>query len=351
MQHPFLKNKNFIPYVITWLLITAVFGFALYNFYELSWQAALVDSIIFHTLFMGLGLAYWFNVRYSSFDKSQIVNQMASHLAAAAISILVGVFLFKLIIMSLVHDEYYEEFLDASIPLRAALGVLYYAIVVLIYYLILYYDDLNQKSKRQSQLETMLKSSELEMLKSQINPHFIFNSLNSISSLTIIAPERAREMVVKLSDFLRYSLGKENDQMNTVEDEINNIMLYLDIERVRFGERLKVEKEVSDQVKGMKLPNLILQPLFENAIKHGIYESLGEITIELKARREGSLLKIEVSNEFDPQAVSRKGKGIGLKNVRERLSLIYGVAQLVEVHKTDRIFTVRLDIPQIETEV
>ncbi|NVK85073.1 MAG: histidine kinase [Cytophagia bacterium] len=350
MQHPFLKNKNFIPYLITWVLIAAIFGFALYNFYGLTWQTALIDSLVFNALFMGLGLAYWFNVRYSTFDKSQMANQVISHLAAAAISILVGVFLFKLIVTPLVEEEFYDEFLTDSFPLRGALGVLYYAIVVLIYYLILYYDDLNTKSQRQAQLETMLKSSELEMLKSQINPHFIFNSLNSISSLTIIAPDRAREMVVKLSDFLRYSLGKENDQMNTVEDEINNIMLYLDIERVRFGERLKVEKEILDEVRGMKLPNLILQPLFENAIKHGIYESLGEITIQLKAWKEANLLKIEVNNEFDPNAVSRKGKGIGLKNVRERLTLIYGVSQLVEVQKTDRIFTVRLDIPQIETE-
>ena len=350
MQHPFLKNRNFIPYLVTWVLIAAIFGFALYNFYGLTWQTALIDSLVFHALFMGLGLAYWFNVRYSSFDKSQMINQVISHLAAAAISILVGVFLFKLIVTPLVEEEYYEEFLTDSFPLRGALGVLYYAIVVLIYYLILYYDDLNSKTQRQAQLETMLKSSELEMLKSQINPHFIFNSLNSISSLTIIAPERAREMVVKLSDFLRYSLGKENDQMNTVDDEINNIMLYLDIERVRFGERLKVKKEVAEEVSGMKLPNLILQPLFENSIKHGIYESLGEITIQLKAWKEGKLLKIEVSNEFDPQAVSRKGKGIGLKNVRDRLALIYGVSQLVDVHKTDRIFTVRLDFPQIETE-
>jgi sensor histidine kinase YesM len=346
MQHPFLKNRNFIPYLGTWLLVAFVFGLALYNFYGLDWQTALLDSLVFNALFMGLGLAYWFNVRYSTFDKSQLVNQLVSHLAAASISIVVGVVVFKFIILSLIHDEFYEEFLTSSVPLRGALGVLYYAIVVLIYYLILYYDDLNTRSKQQAQLETMLKSSELEMLKSQINPHFIFNSLNSISSLTLIAPDRAREMVIKLSDFLRYSLGKENDQMNTVEDEINNIMLYLDIERVRFGERLRVEKELSDEVKHNKLPNLILQPLFENAIKHGIYESLGEITIQLKAWREGSLLKIQVSNEYDPEAVSRKGKGIGLKNVRERLALIYGVSQLVEVSKTDGIFTVRLDIPQ-----
>ncbi|MBO6494095.1 MAG: histidine kinase [Roseivirga sp.] len=346
MQHPFLKNRNFIPYITTWVMIAAVFGFALYNFYGLTWQTALIDSLVFNALFMGLGLAYWFNVRYSTFDKSQLINQVISHLAAAAISILVGVFLFKMIVTPMVQEEYYETFVKDSMPLRGALGVLYYAIVVLIYYLILYYDDLNTKSQRQAQLETMLKSSELEMLKSQINPHFIFNSLNSISSLTMIAPDRAREMVVKLSDFLRYSLGKENDQMNSVEDEINNIMLYLDIERVRFGDRLKVEKEVAEDVKNHKLPNLILQPLFENAIKHGIYESLEEITIQLKAWKEANLLKIQVSNEYDPNAVSRKGKGIGLKNVRERLSLIYGVSQLVEVSKTDGIFTIRLDIPQ-----
>ncbi len=350
MQHPFLRNRNFIPYVITWLLITAIYGFALYSFYGLNWQTALIDSTVFHLLFMGLGLAYWFNVRYSSFDKSQIVNLVASHLAAAAISIVVGVVLFKFLITQLVQEEYYDEFLTASVPLRGALGVLYYAIVVLIYYLILYYDDLNTKSQRQAHLETMLKSSELEMLKSQINPHFIFNSLNSISSLTIISPERAREMVVKLSDFLRYSLGKENHQMNTVDDEIKNIMLYLDIERVRFGERLKVESNISEEVKHLKLPNLILQPLFENAIKHGIYESLGLVTIGLKAWKEAGLLKLEVSNEFDSNAVSRQGKGIGLKNVRERLSLIYGVSQLLEIHKADGIFTVRLDIPQIETD-
>lgn len=350
MQHPFLRKNNFIPYLITWMLIIAIYGFALNNFYGLSWQTALIDSVVFHLLFMGMGLAYWFNVRYSSFDKSQLVNMVVSHLAAAAISIVVGVVVFKFLITNLIHEEFYDEFLTASIPLRGALGVLYYAIVVLIYYLILYYDDLNAKSQRQAHLETMLKSSELEMLKSQINPHFIFNSLNSISSLTIISPERAREMVVKLSDFLRYSLGKENDQMNTVDDEINNIMLYLDIERVRFGERLKVEKELSDDVKKLKLPNLILQPLFENAIKHGIYESLVLITINLKVWKEGNVLKLSVSNEYDPNAVSRKGKGIGLKNVRERLALIYGVSQLLEIQKTQGIFTVRLDIPQIETE-
>lgn len=132
MQHPFLKNKNFIPYIIAWLVVAGVYGFALYSFYGLSWQNALEDSLVFHLLFMGLGLAYWFNVRYGSFDKSQFFNQVISHVAAAAISIVVGVFLFKTLMNLFEHEDTYAEFLQASYPLRAALGVLYYAIVVLI---------------------------------------------------------------------------------------------------------------------------------------------------------------------------------------------------------------------------
>jgi LytS/YehU family sensor histidine kinase len=196
----------------------------------------------------------------------------------------------------------------------------------------------------------MLKESELEMLKSQINPHFIFNSLNSISSLTITAPDRARSMVIKLSDFLRYSLDKENHQLNSLEDELKNLLLYLDIEKVRFGDRLKVETDVPEEAMTCTLPNLILQPLFENAVKHGIYESLEQVTIKLNASLEGTILRITVSNEFDPNAVSRKGKGIGLKNVTQRLNVIYGVPKLVFTEKSDQIFTVRLDIPQPNTE-
>ncbi len=347
MDHPFIKNNNIIIYTLLWVLMWGVFTFALDFFYEFDFAHASVDSMVFNLLFYGVGIAYWFNVRYSSFSKSELFNLVISHFAAAAISVAIVVFLSQAILKTIYTDEEYLIFLRGSLPWRAALGLLYYAIINLVYYLILYYDDLNEKSTKQSQLESMLKSSELEMLKSQINPHFIFNSLNSISSLTIISPEKARSMIVKLSDFLRYSLGKENDQMNTLNDEVNNIMLYLDIEKVRFGERLSVSTDIHAKCKEMMLPNLILQPLFENSIKHGIYESLEKINIELKAECDAGLLKVSVSNEYDPNAVTKKGKGIGLQNIRDRLRLIYGITQGVFIHKTDRIFTVRLEIPQL----
>ncbi len=351
MNHPFIRNKNIIIYTIIWLVISTLFAFALFFFYDFEPRIAAIDSLVFNGIFYGLGLSYWFNVRYSSFEKSQMLNLVISHVAALVISIALAVFLSQSVLRRIPSDEEYSVFLKDSIPWRAALGLMYYSIIILVYYLILYYDDVNQKMKERSQLETMLKSSELEMLKSQINPHFIFNSLNSIASLTIISPEKAREMVVKVSEFLRYSLGKENDQMNTVEDELNNIILYLDIEKVRFGDRLAIEKEVAKDCLSSTLPNLILQPIFENAIKHGIYESLEKVTIKLKTWQDQNILKIEVSNQFDPNAVGKKGKGIGLKNVSERLRLIYGVSQLVFTEKTDNLFTVRLDIPQIATEV
>lgn len=351
MNHPFLKNKNILFYLAAWLVIAAAFAFALYYFYEFSVDEALADSLIFNGLFFGIGLVLWFVVRYSSFDTSQLINLIVSHLVAAAMSISLVIFVTNTALRSLfVPDEEYLEFLNQSIPWRAGLGVMYYSVIILVYYLIRYYDDLNQRMQEQSQLETMLKESELEMLKSQINPHFIFNSLNSISSLTITAPDRARAMVIKLSEFLRYSLGKENDQLNTLEEELNNLLLYLDIERVRFGDRLQIETEVDEDTKACTLPNLILQPLFENAIKHGIYESLEQVTIRLKAILDGNILRVSVQNEYDPNAVSRKGKGIGLKNVTQRLQVIYGVPKLVFTEKNEEIFTVRLDIPQIDLE-
>lgn len=351
MNHPFLKNRNILIYTAIWLAIAACYALALYYFYDFEVNQALSDSLIFNGLFYGLGLIFWFVVRYNSFDASQLLNLLASHFASAGLSIALAVFLTNAVLKGIMGaDDEYTKYLGDSIAWRSALGVMYYSVIILVYYLIRYYYDLNERMQQQSQLETMLKESELEMLKSQINPHFIFNSLNSISSLTITAPDRARSMVIKLSDFLRYSLGKENDQLNSLEEELNNLLLYLDIEKVRFGDRLKVETEVAEEAMTCTLPNLILQPLFENAVKHGIYESLEQVTIRLKAVRDGDILRITVSNEFDPKAVSRKGKGIGLKNVTQRLKVIYGVPKLVFTEKTDSLFSVRLDIPQINLE-
>jgi len=185
------------------------------------------------------------------------------------------------------------------------------------------------------------------MLKSQINPHFIFNSLNSISSLTLSTPEKAREMIVKMSDFLRYSLVQENEQI-TLKDELDQINTYLDIEKIRFGDQLIFESAVDAECLNGQVPRMILQPLFENAIKYGVYESMEPVTIKLFCENMNCELSITITNNFDPETIIKKGEGIGLANIRQRLQLNYGNRDLLMTRLENDQFTVNLRIPQSE---
>jgi LytS/YehU family sensor histidine kinase len=226
------------------------------------------------------------------------------------------------------------------------MGFSFYTILVLIYYLSIYYQNLQDKTVREASLQASVKEAELNVLKSQLNPHFIFNSLNSISSLTMTAPEKAQDMVIKLSEFLRYSLHQKQNRITTLKDELQSLKLYLDIEKIRFGERLCLQENIPEDCLQQQLPHMLLQPIFENAIKHGVYESTEPVLITVDGACEPALLTLKISNTYDPEAVGRKGEGVGLNNVKNRLRLVYGGGELLKIYHTDHIFTVTLLIPQ-----
>jgi LytS/YehU family sensor histidine kinase len=227
--------------------------------------------------------------------------------------------------------------------------VLIFFLIILVYYLFLSATKLAEKASRQAQLESLVREAELKILRSQINPHFLFNSLNSISSLTVTNPDKAREMIVKLSDFMRYSLSSRNDQPVTLRNEMESLRLYLEIEKIRFSDRLVIEEEISDECLPALLPGLLLQPLYENAVKHGVYESTDRVTIRTSVRRDGDWVVISVTNNIDPEAiVTRKGAGIGLKNVRGRLELFYGEKGEMTVTRNDDSFNVNMRFPYQE---
>jgi len=213
------------------------------------------------------------------------------------------------------------------------------------YFLYIFYQNLMEKTAREAELKTLIKEAELKSLKYQLNPHFIFNSLNSISSLTIMDPGRAREMVIKLASFLRSTLNENEKQMNELGDELKNVKLYLDIEKIRFGDKFDLVTEIKDDCLKIKVPNMIFQPLFENAIKYGVYESLEKVFIKVRCSSENNYLKFSVENNFDEEATPRKGKGIGLTNIKNRLSLIYNQDNLISVEKRKNIFTANVFIP------
>jgi two-component system, LytTR family, sensor kinase len=210
----------------------------------------------------------------------------------------------------------------------------------------MYYEDLQQKMQVESELNNLVREAELNVLKSQINPHFLFNSLNSISSLTMTNPEKAQEMVIKLSDFLRYSLSHDRKETTTLRRELENTERYLDIEKVRFGHRLKYQLNINKDCLDASIPNMILQPLFENAIKHGVHNSTEEVLIELRCEPDENFYILRLINDFDPEATRPKGEGIGLKNIRQRMQLLYKRDDLLQINMGKIEFEAVLKIPK-----
>jgi LytS/YehU family sensor histidine kinase len=211
---------------------------------------------------------------------------------------------------------------------------------------IIYYQNFKEKVKRESELKSLIREAELHALKSQINPHFLFNSLNSISSLTMSDPTKAQEMVINLSSLMRYSLKHDQNEKVRFGTELENNKLYLAIEKVRFGNKFLTVFKVDENCYKGELPNMILQPIYENAIKYGVYEAIEPVEIITEAWCTGESLVISVSNSYDPGVISKKGEGIGLRNIRERMNIIYGNPGLLKIKDNKKIFTVTLTIPQ-----
>ncbi len=346
--NPVSKNKSyFLSYLAVWILIIAVHTLVLNFFYGVSGTESLTDSLVFNLIFMVAGYSLWYVIRFNLKEKPSFFDLLFNHLLIALVVIslwlLLGYFSMRGFYGG---DEAYMDFLRNSLAWRAVIGLFYYLLFVMFYYLILYYDDLQEKLKTESKLQNLVTKAELETLKSQINPHFLFNSLNSISSLTITSPEKAQEMVIKLSDFLRYSLSHDKNEKTSLQKEFENLKRYLEIEKVRFGKRLNFVYSIPESCYSQQIPNMILQPLIENSIKHGVYNSSDEVQVEISCKEENDYLVIEISNDYDPEVKKPKGEGIGLKNIKKRLQLIYHRTDLLETVADKMVFKAVLRLPK-----
>jgi LytS/YehU family sensor histidine kinase len=350
MQHPVFLNKRSVSvYFGLWALIAGV-HFSLYYFvYYLPIEISIADSLVFNGLFCIAGISLWFIVRYNIPDKKNIWNVVLNHIAFLTLVLVAWNGLSYTILSAIFSSsKVYQDLLVVSIPNKIITGIICYIVISLAYYLFTYNVNLQEKVKVESRLREVLKETELNMLKSQINPHFLFNSLNSISSLTITNPEKAREMVIKLSDFLRYSVSHNATSFTSLENEMANIRRYLEIEKVRFGDKLVFSFNLEGSCSKHRIPVMLLQPLFENAIKHGVYESTEQVSIEMDCEYKEGYLEISIVNDFDPNAHARKGTGIGLNNIRERLRLLYKNDKLLRTVAEGTRFSVFLSLPNTE---
>jgi len=247
----------------------------------------------------------------------------------------------------IIADHGYLEQLDTSLPLRFFVNSLLIAFVAIINILWNIQQEYKENEQRKADAERLAREAELYNLRQQLQPHFLFNSLNSIIALIGRKPEEARNMTFQLSDFLRGTLRKDDQQLIPFKDELDHLKLYLEIEKVRFGHRLETQVRYSDDCLSMLLPAMIVQPLVENAIKFGLYDTTGDVTISIDAACQDQLLEIEVKNPYDStNNAPRKGTGFGLRGVQRRLFLLFGRTDLLETKSTKHIFTSVIRIPQ-----
>lgn len=349
MLHPILKNtNNLIVYSVVWTVISVLNLFILFHFYNFGLTISISECLVFNGLFAILGIGIWYPVYYTDLEKNNVINFLTNHFAAGFLAVGLWVWIcYTLLASVFVSSHDYIHYLITAIPWRVGLGFLLYVLVASIYYLMIYYQNFKDKMMRESELKALIKESELNSLKSQINPHFLFNSLNSISSLTMISPEKAQDMVINLSEFLRYSLSHNNESLTTFEKELTNIDRYLRIEKIRFGKKLVVEKTIEEPCLKFYLPGLILQPIVENAIKYGVYESTDQSNIAISAHCSDDTLVVSVQNDYDPNFISKKGEGIGIRNVSGRLKIQYNRDDLIRINKDEKKFEIIMHFPQI----
>ncbi|MGF1584476.1 MAG: sensor histidine kinase [Bacteroidales bacterium] len=349
MDNPLIVNRRyFLYYLFAWITVIVLHAGILYIYFGAGLIVAVTDSLIFNATFAFLGLSSWFMVRFMQAGARKLLYLFLNYLVVAFLVSVFWVSICSYILSRIFPGQTdYQFILETGIYGRLIAGFFFYLVIIMFYYLVIYYQSIQEKAAAEVKLNTMIQEAKLDVLKSQMNPHFIFNSLNSVSSLIITSPEKARDMVIKLASFLRYSLEQDSRTTSTLGEELNNIDNYLAIEKIRFGDRLEYFYNIDKECISCTLPALILQPLFENAIKHGVYKSAGRISINMNVSLEDDMLQLILRNNFDEETQTRvNSAGIGLANIKNRLELLYHRKDLFSLQKSNNTFEISLCIPQ-----
>jgi two-component system, LytTR family, sensor kinase len=341
---PLTTVKNRVIFTLTWLVWSAMYFKMLHMDFEVDWAYALADTVASNGSLAIMCLLIMSSLRFYNPRKGKFMHLLV--LCIATSGLWSGVIRFGLALLLQGNAEY-DKFLDRSMPARFDMAVLITGCCALISTVWYNQEEQKENEQRKSIAAKLAREAELFKLRQQLQPHFLFNSLNSISALAATQPQQARKMIQQLSDFLRGTLKKEEQQQINWKEELQYLNLYLEIEKVRFGHRLSTDITITEETESMQLPSMLLQPLVENAIKFGLYDTTEAITISLSAHRENNYLVVTVRNPFDEET-SRpsQGTGFGLRSVQRRLYLLYGRNDLLTTSATGNIFTTTIKIPQ-----
>lgn len=335
-------SRSWILFGFSWIFWAILHAWIVQSGF--NWYAAGIDSAVSNLLLALVCFAMTWSLRYYRPGTGNMLYLFFWIVILSAIWLLAVNALLKTFYRD---DPALLAFLHQSLPVRFCIGFLLIGCFMLMSWVWFYLNAQQAEEKRLSDMEKLANEAELNALREQLQPHFLFNTLNSISALVNTRPEDARSMIHQLSDFLRGTLKKNDQELVTMNEELKHLQLYLDIEKVRFGHRLKAIVEHDEKSLSAFLPALLLQPVVENAIKFGLYDTTGEVTIHMGANMEQDYLNVRISNPYDPEtAKPRQGTGFGLNSVNRRLYLIFGRNDLLITKAGENVFSVSIKIPQ-----
>jgi len=331
-----------------WVLVAGLLAYLLAGPGGLTWTEAFAVSIPLCVVYAFICVSAWYSCRATPVEQSGLIRLTLTHLTAALVASGVWILTAKIlggILSSFAPFRGLDARLPKSYPLIFGIGILLYLLRVAAYYVRLSVEASQEAKEREMKASVLARDAELRALKAQVNPHFLFNSLNSISALTSSDAPKAREMCILLADFLRRTLGLGEKTSIPLDEELSLIRSFLAVEKIRFGARLQMDESIDKNALDVSVPPLLLQPLVENAVAHGIANLVEGGAIRLEARCQDGVLSIAIENRFDPDAPPKRKSGVGLVNVRQRLEARYGQLASFNVKKAGDIYRVALVLP------
>lgn len=344
-----MANRNrTLLYVVAWLPIAALLTQVLARGGTIGWSEAAAIVFPMCLLYAFICQASWYLCNAVPLREGEIIRLVASHgtsaVASASVWVAVG-WVGVWLLGSAFHIDGISSRYVAQVPVLFVSGVLLFLVAVALNYLLITFEASQRAVSKALELQVLAREAELKALRAQIDPHFLFNSLNSINALVMTDPAAARRMCILLADFLRGSLKLGSEVRIPLVEEIRLAEGYLDIERVRLGSRLTIERDIDPRCEACLVPPLIIQPLVENAITHGVAPALDGGVVRLQAERNGAGVKIVVENPFEPESTAGNGAGLGLKNVKMRLANLYNGNARMDVSDNAGQFRVELQLP------
>lgn len=316
-----------VLYLIAWIPLAILLAYLLGTTRAVSEREALALAFPLCLIYAFVCLSAWYPCRVTPLDQTRASTLLVTHATGAVVATALWLLAGKLLAEELDEISAFrglERGFSAEIPLLVGTGILFYLLAVAFYYVLLAVEASRDAEARVLKASMLAREAELRALKAQVNPHFLFNSLNSISALTSSDASKAREMCILLGDFLRRTLGLGEKSSIPLREEMSLIHAFVAVEKIRFGSRLQMEENVAPDTLDVNVPPLLLQPLVENAVAHGIANLVEGGSIRLQAALADGDLSIVVENSFDPDAPPRHRNGVGLANVRQRLAARYG---------------------------